>query len=181
MNYFKENNTMVRKDCYIKVVSTTGISFQLYLCIKDNINVGDYFLTDDFETHEQIVIKSAYKYGSLDMYDKVVASTNSKLILPNLPKHLIQYYEKHGNIDGVGIEFWNYNNAPVINNGEIVVSSYPPKTYTQEEVKELLNKCWSDAKNTTHTEIKRSNECPDCYYIEIKDSQTIEHWLEYNL
>lgn len=152
-------------------VTETYTPQHLYFLSDEKIQVGDFYIYPELSgnnvwTNKETILDKQDYPGAM----KVIASTDESLKLPLIPDSFIEeYVEANGKIDAVIIET---KLVPIQQLEDYGFVSRPKKTWTRDEVVQLLNK------NAEHLEKlfkKPENRCSGAIL------QFTQYWIAENL
>ena len=113
-------------------------SHHLYITSDDKIEVGDWYIDTQTNTvYRCDSHKESLSTDDFDEFKKIIATTDSKLKLPQPSQSFLEEYCRKGGIDEVDVEYdygmvaWKIE--PVVNSDNTINIHLIKDTYTEEE------------------------------------------------
>ena len=142
------------------LTSTFGKPQHLYITTDDEIKEDDWYVLTKNDGTPTTILKATVDGGSLKFNsEKIIATTDTKLKLPQPSKDFIESYCKNP-VDKVMVEYGRtmdgtptYNRLALTSNNEIIIHLIEEKMYSKDEVVQLLMKSL-DATVTKHDKFR---------------------------
>jgi hypothetical protein len=135
--------------------------YHIYITTDDEIKEGDWYILkrNGFPLTIEIAMNEFEIGNLLGDEEKIIATTDTKLKLPQPSKDFIESYCKNP-VDKVMVEYGRtmdgtptYNRLALTSNNEIIIHSIEEKMYSRDEVVQLLMKSL-DATVTKHDKFR---------------------------
>jgi hypothetical protein len=175
-NAFFLNNFLLKTESSLLV----GKSCELYILSDDKIEIGDWC----YDEHNEVIFQNGSIWLS-SSGNKIIATTDSSLNLPQIPQDFIQTFIASYNngviLDKVLVEYdlpkicenpleSSFKQIKLNSSNEISIVTEQKQMFSREEVVELIHKC--------HSTIYRNNSLEE---VPQEFTDDINNWIQQNL